>query len=79
VDHLDALVVEQLVERPVGMVDIDPLGTLPTALQARPEQAVDTHADAAQGLDMDCADETAADHGRADSVKGPHWSGTVLL
>ena len=66
VDDVDAVVAEQLIEVAISARDAEASGTLRAAFGDRTKQAMDLHADAAQRLDVDGADEATADHGRAN-------------
>ena len=72
VDDLDRRVVEQGLERGVGAVDAERPGALLAAFRRAAEDAADLHADPAQLLDVDGADEARADDGRADVGDPPH-------
>jgi hypothetical protein len=72
VDDLDAIVRQQLVKARVAAWKAELLGARRCALGGGTENAVDLDAEAAQRLDVDGADEAAADHGRADLARTPH-------
>ncbi len=66
VDDLDRRILEDGVERRVGVTDAEGLGTLCAALRRAAEHAADLDADAPQLLDVDRADEAGADDGGAN-------------
>ena len=78
-DGVDRRVVEQGLERRVGARDAERLGPGRAAFRGAAEHAADLDADAAQGFDVDRADEARADHGRADVGDPPHATFTPWL
>ena len=72
VDDVDGRVVEERLQRGVGARDAERLGPRRAALRGAAKDAADLHADAAQGFDVDGADEARADDGRADVGDPPH-------
>ena len=79
VDRVDRRVVEERLERVVRARDAERLGPGRATFRGAAEHATDPDADAAQGLDMDRADEARADHGRADIGDPPHATFTHWL
>ena len=79
VDRVDRRVVEERLERGVRARDAERLGPGRATFRGAAEHAADPDADAAQGFDVDRADEARADHGRADIGDPPHATFTHWL
>ena len=72
VNDLDPAVIEEVGEGRIGLRHADALGAAAAALWGRSEQSVHLHAQASQGLDVDGADEAAADDGGPDLARASH-------
>jgi hypothetical protein len=72
VDRVDGRVIEQLVERGIGLGDTECLGARRSALRGAAQHAAHADADPPQRLHVDRADEACADDGRADVGDPPH-------
>ena len=66
VDDVDGLVGQEGLQRGIGASHAERLGPLASTVGAAAEDAPDAHADPAQRLDVDGADEARPDDGRAD-------------